>query len=52
MLKYTYEDVLNQARQLWAEEQLLLLEELARIIRQRLSTLRSKQNITQSEEKE
>ncbi|MGH2498289.1 MAG: hypothetical protein ACRDIV_26640 [Ktedonobacteraceae bacterium] len=47
-----YEDILNQVRLFSIEDQLLLLEELARIIRQRLSASRSKQNITESKEQE
>ncbi|HLX55495.1 MAG TPA: hypothetical protein VKR83_00575 [Ktedonobacteraceae bacterium] len=39
MLKYTYEDVLNQARQLSPEEQLQLLEEIAAMIRQRVKNM-------------
>ena len=39
-----YEDVLNRVRLLSLEEQLLLLEELARIIRQRV-TQRPKHNV-------
>lgn len=50
MLKYTYEDVLNQARQLSAEEQLQLLEEIAAMIRQRVkNTQRPKHNVMEFE---
>jgi len=47
-----YEETLNLVRLLSIEEQLLLLEELARIIRHRLSTSRSEQNITEPKEQE
>ena len=41
MLKYTYEYVLNQARQLSPEEQLQLVEEIAAIVRQRVKDIQS-----------
>ena len=47
-----YEETLNLVRLLAIEEQLLLLEELARIIRHRLSASRSEQNIAEPEEQE
>lgn len=39
MSTYAYEEVLNYARQLPPDEQLLLLEELASLVRQRVKQL-------------
>ncbi len=45
-------DVINRFQKLSPEEQEQLLEEIETIVRQRVSTVRSKENITKSEEKE